>query len=261
MAAQPWRETPRSQERGFLFRTASSYRTSNRRNKIPLEMSRRSAKSFQAVLERDGTRLNWIIVRIPLDIHKVWGTRGTLRVKGTIHGFPFRSALFPTGKGGHIMIVNKRMQAGAGVRVGARAKFRLEPDTEERTVGIPSELKRILSEDKSLLRWYEKLTYSTRKWIGEWINDVKSAEARTRRSEQIAVRLLETMEAEQELPPMLRLAFERNARAQEGWQEMSVNRRRGHLLGIFYYRTPEGRARRLAKAIEDAVSMVERKKK
>jgi hypothetical protein len=151
-----------------------------------------SSKSFAATLEHDGTRLNWIIIRIPLDVHKVWGTRGTLRVKGTINGYAFRSALFPTGKGSHIMIVNKRMQAGGRVRIGALAKFRLEPDRDERVSGIPRELKRVLAEDKSLLRWYEKLNYSTRKWIGEWIEQVKSPQARIRRSEQIAVRLLET---------------------------------------------------------------------
>lgn len=221
-------------------------------------MSGPPAKSFEAVLERDGTRLNWVIVRIPLDVHKLWGTRGTLRIKGTVNGFAFRSALFPTGKGSHIMIVNKRMQAGGGLRVGALAQIRLEPDVDERIVSTPPELKRALAEHKPLLRWYERLSYSTRKWIGEWISDVKSPEARARRSEQIAVRLMETMEAEQELPPMLRLALERNARAQEGWEKMSLSRRRGHLLGIFYYRTPEGRARRLAKAIEDAVQVAER---
>jgi uncharacterized protein YdeI (YjbR/CyaY-like superfamily) len=221
-------------------------------------MSAHSTKSFEAVLERDGTRLNWIIIRIPIEVSKVWGTRGTLRVKGTINSFAFRSALFPTGQGGHIMIVNKRMQAGAGVRVGALAKFVLEPDREERTASTPAELKRVFAEDKALLRWYEKLNYSARKWIGEWVQDVKSAEARVRRAEQIATRLLETMEAEQELPPMLRLAFQRNPQAQKGWQMMSAARRRGHLLGIFYYRTPEGRARRLTKAIEDAIHIAER---
>jgi Domain of unknown function (DUF1905)/Bacteriocin-protection, YdeI or OmpD-Associated len=174
------------------------------------------ARSFEAVLEHDGTRLNWTIIRIPLDIHKVWGTRATLRIKGTVNGFAFRGALFPTGKGGHIMIVNKRMQVGSGTRVGVLAKFRLEPDTEERVVAIPSSLKRMLAEDKSLLRWYQLLNYSTRKSIGEWIEQVKSPEARLRRSEQIAVRLLETMEAEQELPPMLRLALRAQCASERG---------------------------------------------
>ena len=45
---------------------------------------------------------------------------------------------------------------------GATAKFRLEPDTGERTAAIPPELLRILSEERALLRWYRALNYSTR---------------------------------------------------------------------------------------------------
>ena len=215
-------------------------------------MSVRRAKSFEAVLEKDGTRLNWIIIRVPLDVLKIWGTRGNLRVKGEINGFPFRSALFPTGKGGHILIVNKRMQAGARVRAGAAAQFRLEPDTEERSAKTPSDLKKILAQDKAFRRWYDQLSYSIRKEIQDWIEQVKGDEARVRRAEQIAERLLATMEAEHELPPILRVAFARNPKAAEGWERMSLLRRRRHLLGIFGYRSPEARARRVNQAIEDA---------
>ena len=36
-------------------------------------------------------------------------------------------------------------------------------------------------------------------------------------------------------------------------------RRRGQLLAIFYYRTPEARARRLAKVVEEAAALAEKK--
>jgi hypothetical protein len=39
---------------------------------------------------------------------------------------------------------------------------------------------------------------------------------------------------------------------------MSPSRRRGHLLGIFYYREPASQARRIAKAVRDAVELAER---
>lgn len=222
-------------------------------------MAKSNAKTFQAVLQRDSTRLNWIIIRVPLNVETVWGARGGLRVKGDINGFAFRTSLFPTGKGGHIMIVNKRMQAGARVRLGSLARFRLEPDTEERIATTPPELKRVLAEDKLLPPWYEKLNYSIRKEIRDWIEQVKSPEARMRRAEQIGERLLATMEAEQELPPILRIAFAHNARAEEGWRLMSVTRRRRHLLAIFYYRNPEARARRVEQVVQDATQVAERK--
>ena len=61
---------------------------------------------------------------------------------------------------------------------------------------MPAELKRALAEDRSLCRWFDRLNHSTRSEISKWVSDVKSAEARTRRAEQIAERLFATMEAE-----------------------------------------------------------------
>jgi uncharacterized protein YdeI (YjbR/CyaY-like superfamily) len=156
------------------------------------------------------------------------------------------------------MLVNKQMQKGGKVTTGSVAQFRLEPDTEPRIVIIPAELKRDFAGDRQLRRWFERLNYSTRKDISNWITQVKSAEARERRAQQIAERLLATMEAERELPPILQVTFARNARAREGWERMSSSRRRMHLFGIFYYRSPEARVRRLAKALQDAEGFTER---
>ena len=205
------------------------------------------------------SNLGWVIVRIPLDVPKVWGTRGMLKVKGQINGFAFRTSLFPTGKGYHYLLVNKRMQAGAGARAGMVARFQLQPDTEKRVAIVPRELQRILNEERSLRRWFEQLNYSTRKWITDWVTQVKSPEARARRAEQVAEQLLATMEAERELPPILKLAFARDPRAYTGWQRMSPSHRRGHLLAIFYCRSPDARDRRIAKLLEDALTFAERK--
>jgi hypothetical protein len=189
-------------------------------------------KTFRTALERIQSRLGWTIIRIPFDVAKVWGTRRQLRVKGEINGFAFRTSLFPIRGGGHILLVNKRMQKGGDVRQGMVAQFRLEPDLEERIALVPAELKRFFKEDASLRKWFEKLNDSTRSEIGKWIMQVKSPEARVRRSEQMAERLLAVMDAEHELPPMLQLAFARDPRALEGWKHMSPSHRRGHLFAI-----------------------------
>jgi uncharacterized protein YdeI (YjbR/CyaY-like superfamily) len=218
------------------------------------------AKSFEATLERMASNLGWVIIRIPLDVPKVWGTRGSLKVKGEINGFAFRTSLFPTGKGFHYLLVNKRMQAGANAAPGDTAAFRLEPDTERRVATVPAELQRILNEDRSFRRWFDQFNYSTRRWIADWVTQVKSPAARLRRAEQVAEQLMSTMEAEHELPPILKLAFARDPRAYAGWQRMSPLHRRGHLLAIFYYRNPDSRDRRIAKMLEDALTFAERKK-
>jgi uncharacterized protein YdeI (YjbR/CyaY-like superfamily) len=217
-----------------------------------------AAKRFDARLERLRSSLNWIIIRVPFDAAEVWGRRGQIKVKGEINGFAFRTSLFPTREGWHFLLVNKRMQRGARSVEGNVARFQMELDSEERTVTIPDELKRILSEDRSLRRWYDHLNHSTRNDIAKWIADPKSAKARVRRAEQIAERLLAVMEAEREIPPILQVAFARHPRAREGWDGMSASRRRGHLFGIFYYRTPDARARRIDKMLDDASALAEK---
>jgi hypothetical protein len=209
-------------------------------------------KTFRADLERMQSRLGWTIIRIPFDVGKTWGKRGQLRVRGEINGFAFRTSLFPVGDGKHILLVNKRMQKGGQVRDGMSARFHLEPDLEERVAIVPAEFKRFLKEDPAFNKWFQQLNYSTRSEIGKWIVGVKSAEARVRRAEQMAERLLAVMDAERELPPVLQIAFARDARALEGWRRMSPSQRRGHLFGIFYYRTPEGRGHRIEKMLQEA---------
>jgi uncharacterized protein YdeI (YjbR/CyaY-like superfamily) len=81
-----------------------------------------------------------------------------------------------------------------------------------------------------------------------------------RRAERMAERLLAAMEAEQDLPPTIQMALDANFLAREGWHLMSPSRRRSHLLGIFYYQTPEARARRTAKAMQDAIQLVQKRR-
>ena len=237
--------------------------------KAPKAKPTPTAKRFEARLERMHSRLNWVVIHVPFDAAECWGLRGQIKVKGEINGFVFRTSLFPTREGRHILLVNKRMQKGARAAEGSAARFQMELDREERTVEIPDELKRFLSqgllrEDRSLRRWYDELNHSTRNDIDKWITEPKSGEARMRRAEQIAERLFNVMEAERELPPVLQVAFARHPRAREGWDEMSPSRRRQHLFGIFYYRTPDAQGRRIDKMLDDAIAIAEktsRKKK
>ncbi|HUI82394.1 MAG TPA: YdeI/OmpD-associated family protein [Bryobacteraceae bacterium] len=217
-------------------------------------------KPFQATLERTKSRLNWVIARVPAVVSKTFGTRAQLRVKGAINGFPFRTSLFPTGTGEHVILVNNRMLVGAKTGVGEAAEFRLEPDTEERKIVVPAELASALAEDRALRRWFDGINDSTRRFIVSGVAGVKSAEARKRKAGQVAEWMLEAMEAERELPPMLRTAFARKPQAYEGWKSMPASRRRAHLLGIFYYRSPGARTRRMARMLKEAYERAEKRR-
>jgi uncharacterized protein YdeI (YjbR/CyaY-like superfamily) len=213
---------------------------------------------FQARLERLRSRLQWVVVYIGFDAATVWGLRGQIKVKGDINGFPFRSSLFPTREGRHFLLVNKKMQKGARTGEGKLASVRIELDLEKRIARTPSSLTAILKQEPSLQGWYEKLNHSSRADIAKWVAEPKSLEARTRRAEQMAERLFSVMDAERELPPILQLAFTRNPGTRPGWDTMPPSRRRGHLFGIFYYRTPEAQSRRIAKMLDDARVVAEK---
>lgn len=215
-------------------------------------------KRFQARLERLRSALNWIVVHIPFDASEVWGLRGQIKVVGEINGFPLRTSLFPTREGRHFLLINKKMQKGARAEEGSVARFQIDIDLEKRIPTIPKELKPILNQDRSLRRWYDTLNPSTRNDIAKWITDPKTTDARTRRAEQIAERLLNVQDAERDLPPLLQRAFLRDPVAREGWEAMSEARRRGHLFGIFHYRTPDAQARRIDKMIEDANAIADK---
>jgi len=220
-------------------------------------MTRAKSKSFRATLERLDSNLGWVIIRIPFDVKKTWGT-SRIKVKGEVNGVTFRTSLFPQKDGSHFLLVNKKVQKEAHVVTGSTAEFHLEPDTEPRTATPAPELERIFKQSKRMRAWFNDLSYSYRKWISEWIMQPKSGESRKRRADQIAERLMETMEAERELPPLIQSALATNHLAREGWQRMTRIQRRGELFGIFYYRTPEARMRRLQKAIQTAVDVAKR---
>src|SRR6185503_8973992 len=140
-------------------------------------------------LEHMPGNLGWVIIRVPLEVEKTWGVRGHLKVRGEIGSssrkvadFGFRTSLFPTGRGSHYMLINKQMQQGAGVRVGMKARFRLEPDLEKRVVNEPPELARIMKQSRAVAKFYAALSYSYRQAIARSIAEPRSAASRRKRA-------------------------------------------------------------------------------
>ncbi len=216
-------------------------------------------KTFRALLEPSGNELRWVIARVPFDPAKVWPVRNGRRVRGEINGFAFRTSLFPAAGGKkHVLLINKKMQAGAHARAGDTARFSLEPDLEEREAIVPPELAKALKADRGLRRYFDAMNPSMRRDIGRWVGEPKSPQTRGKRADEIAERLLLAMEGEHEPPPILRASFQGQPEARRGWEAMTPIRRRNHLFAIFYYKTAEARERRVRVAIEDALKVVRR---
>jgi len=217
-------------------------------------MSKKDVRKFDAVLEKLQDALGWTVVYVPFDPAAVWPEKIRQRVKGTVNDFAFRTSLFPvTGKTGtYFLLVNRAMQQGGKVSMGQLASFTLEPDMEPRTAELPEELDALLDDEPGLRAFYASFTEYMQREIGKWVMGVKSDEARMRRAQQMAERLLFAMEGEQELPPAIAKALNARPKAKAGWMKMTALQRRNELLAVGYYQTPESRTKRIQKLCDEA---------
>jgi uncharacterized protein YdeI (YjbR/CyaY-like superfamily) len=215
-------------------------------------VTKSKARTFQARLETGGQTLGWTTVRVPFAPGEAWKDMIRLRVRGTLNGFAFRTSLFPDsragdGAGDFFLLVNKAMQRGGEARLGDVGEFTLEPDLDARDAELPDELLILLDDEPGLHDWYNDLSEYTRREIGKWIVGVKSDASKMKRAEQTAERLLATMDAERELPPMIVAAFNRRPKAKTGWAKMTRAQRRNELLAVFHYQTLPAIQKRLEK--------------
>jgi uncharacterized protein YdeI (YjbR/CyaY-like superfamily) len=221
-----------------------------------------SAKKFSARLRHlDEINLGWKVVDVPFDVKKAFGSAGRVAVRGTANGFPFRTSLFPKADCPHFLMLNKQVQKGAGnIQVGDKVDITIEADEEERKIEMPDILKRALSEDKALLKYFKQFAYSMQKYMVDYTMEPKSADARQRRAENIAMRLMECMDGEAVLPPILEQHLAHNPKARKGWETMPQSHRRQHLFGIFSLQGHEARERRVKKAIAEMIRYAEKAK-
>jgi uncharacterized protein YdeI (YjbR/CyaY-like superfamily) len=211
------------------------------------------AKRFQAVLEPLGDGLGWVVAWLPFDATKAWKKMVRQRVTLVVGGEVFRTSLFAGARrAGQFVLVNKKMQQAADAGVGTMVEFAIAPDLEPRDAELPDELAVLLDDEPGLREWYDSLTEYMRREIGKWVMEPKSEATRMRRTEQMAERLLATMEGERELPPVIDAAFRLRPKARAGWARMTPTQRRGELLAVFYYQTPEAQLKRVEKLCEMA---------
>ena len=84
--------------------------------------------------------LGWVVARLPFDVDadveedgEAAGEGGGRVAKSFAHRcFRMRS------RGGHFVLVNKKMQKAAGAKVGAMVDFAIAPDLDERDADGPS---------------------------------------------------------------------------------------------------------------------------
>lgn len=140
--------------------------------------------SFEAVLIKPEGVGTWTYLNIPREVSDTFGSKGQVKVKGTINGYAFQSTALPHGDGTHYLVVGKGIRDQVGAAHGDKVLVTIELDTAERHVDIPEDLEREFASHPAVRAVFEKLPYSHQKEYVNWVLSAKQEATRQRRVEK-----------------------------------------------------------------------------
>lgn len=146
-------------------------------------------QEFEVELIKDD-KTSGLGIKIPFNVLETFGSKGQIKVKGTIDGHPYRGSIHPYG-GIHYMGVKKEFREAIGKKQGDRVIVTMEVDMEPRTVEAPDDLVRAFDGNETAKAAFEKCSYTHKKEYVDWINEAKKPETRQRRIVKTLEKLVE----------------------------------------------------------------------
>ena len=102
----------------------------------------------------------------PFDSRKEFGTGKAIFVKIIVDGFDYKMNLLPNGEGGHWLHLKKEIRDEIGKKEGDDVHIVLEREFSKPTLKIPDYLEWLLNEEIEMKKYFEKMSFSSKKfWI------------------------------------------------------------------------------------------------
>lgn len=130
----------------------------------------------------------WTVAITPIDVRKLFGTGGYVRVKGSIDGYSFNdTSLMPMKTGEHLMAIRIEIRKAIKKKAGDTIEVVLERDFAE--LKTPSELMEAFEASPEAKKMFDAIPPSHRRMYIRHVNESDKKETRERRAVKIVLDL------------------------------------------------------------------------
>jgi hypothetical protein len=122
-----------------------------------------------------------VFAEFPFESAIEFGTRKAVPVKATFDGKMYRMNLLPHGNGTHWLHLKQEIREAIGKTEGDSVHIIIEKDLARPEIKVPEYLQWLLEDDPKMMKAFQKLSYSAKKfWVG-FIDEPKSEDGKVTR--------------------------------------------------------------------------------
>ncbi|MBL7938178.1 MAG: DUF1905 domain-containing protein [Flavobacteriales bacterium] len=137
---------------------------------------------FTAPLEKMNAQMAFMYVEVPIDVEQEFGTRGRVRVMGTVNGVSVDRALMPQKSGMHVIILGGEIRRAAGIkRLGDPVDVVFWKHPNPDLLELPEALAETLDFIPEMKAAWDKLTPGMKRSMCYWVGSAKTEATQAKR--------------------------------------------------------------------------------